>query len=68
MLLLSPPDASSGRDWQRDLVPERGSARRVVLIADTSGSMDPAARDVAGRNSSAALLALLGTERSFSTR
>ncbi len=42
MLLVAPPDpAASG--WQRDLVPE-GDPLDLVFVADTSGSMDPAAR------------------------
>ncbi|MFO0933564.1 MAG: VIT domain-containing protein [Planctomycetota bacterium] len=42
MLLVAPPDpAASG--WQRDLVPD-GAPLDLVFVADTSGSMDPAAR------------------------
>jgi len=41
MLLLAPPDGGAG--WQRDLVPE-GSPLDLVLVADTSGSMDEASR------------------------
>ncbi len=42
MLLLS-PDGHPGK-WQRELVPENGPLE-VMLIADTSASMDPAARE-----------------------
>ncbi|MHC4974482.1 MAG: VIT domain-containing protein [Planctomycetota bacterium] len=45
MLLLSPPDAAQGGKWKRDLLPEKGPLD-LLLIADTSGSMDPAARAV----------------------
>ncbi|MHC4818771.1 MAG: VIT domain-containing protein, partial [Planctomycetota bacterium] len=62
MLLLSPPDASQGK-WQRDLLPERG-ALDLLLIADTSGSMDPAAR-AAQAAFIDSLLALLGPKDRF---
>ncbi|MCC7139499.1 MAG: tetratricopeptide repeat protein [Planctomycetes bacterium] len=54
MLLVAPPDAAAG-GWQRDLVPE-GDPLDLVLVADTSGSMDPAAR----ATQAAFLAALLG--------
>jgi len=43
MLLLSPPDAAAD-GWQRELTPE-GDPLDLVILADTSGSMDPAQRD-----------------------
>ena len=42
MLLVSPPDAAAS-GWQRELVPE-GDPLDLMLVADTSGSMDPASR------------------------
>ncbi len=42
MLQLTPPDASDA-GWQRELLPE-GEPLDLLLIADTSGSMDAAAR------------------------
>lgn len=62
MLLLSPPDAAQGQ-WQRDLVPENG-ALDLLLVADTSGSMDEPAR-VAQSEFLATLLALLGPDDRF---
>ncbi|MHC4160897.1 MAG: VIT domain-containing protein [Planctomycetota bacterium] len=62
MLLLLPPDASAGK-WQRDLLPEKG-ALDLVLIADTSGSMDSAAR-AAQAAFLDVLLALLGPKDRF---
>ncbi|MHC5010060.1 MAG: VIT domain-containing protein, partial [Planctomycetota bacterium] len=62
MLLLTPPD-NEGTGWRRDLVPE-GDPLDVVIVADTSGSMDAAAR----RHQATfleALLSLLGPEDRF---
>jgi len=42
MMLLSPPGAASGK-WKRDLMPE-GKPVDLIVIADTSASMDTAAR------------------------
>ncbi len=42
MMLLAPPDEEAGR-WKRDLVPD-GKPLHLVILADTSGSMDAAAR------------------------
>ncbi len=44
MLLLTPPDPAAG-GWQRDLAPE-GAPLDLLLVADTSGSMDARARTV----------------------
>ncbi len=62
MLLLNPPGEGGGA-WQRDLLPEAG-ALEVLLIADTSGSMDPAARE-AQAAFVGALLAQLGPDDRF---
>ena len=62
MLLLNPPGEGNGA-WQRDLLPEAG-ALEVLLIADTSGSMDPAARK-AQAAFLGALLAQLGPNDRF---
>ncbi|HET6202452.1 MAG TPA: VIT domain-containing protein [Planctomycetota bacterium] len=63
MLLLSPPDAAAAT-WQRDLLPENG-ALEVLILADTSGSMDPAARKTQSAFVSS-LLSLLGEKDRFS--
>ncbi|MHC4860046.1 MAG: VIT domain-containing protein, partial [Planctomycetota bacterium] len=62
MLLLSPPDPAAG-DWERGLLPE-GEPLHLVLVADTSSSMDDAARK-AQAELIQALLSLLGPEDSF---
>ena len=62
MLLLAPPDTGAS-GWQRDLVPE-GDPLDLILVADTSGSMDPAAR-AAQSTFLAALLAQLSAKDRF---
>ncbi|MDJ0522501.1 MAG: VIT domain-containing protein [Planctomycetota bacterium] len=62
MLLVAPPDQADGA-WKRELVPE-GDPLHVTVVADTSGSMDGAAR----KNQAdfiAALLELLGEKDRF---
>ena len=61
MLLLS-PDGSQA-EWQRELVPENGPLD-VLLIADTSASMDPVARE-AQSAFVGAFLSLLGAKDHF---
>lgn len=61
MLLVAPPDpAASG--WQRDLVPD-GAPLDLVFVADTSGSMDPAAREAQSAFLSAMLAQLTAKDR-----
>ena len=43
MLLLSPPDGRTGA-WQRETLPE-GDPIELLVVADTSASMDPSARE-----------------------
>lgn len=62
LLLVTPPDPAAA-GWQRDLSPE-GAPLDLVLLADTSGSMDPASRAVQARFLSA-LLALAGPRDRF---
>jgi len=62
MVLLAPPDEASG-PWQRDLVPD-GKPLDLVFIADTSGSMDDAAR-ANQATFIASLLDLLGPKDRF---
>ena len=62
MLLLAPPDPASGR-WTRELVPE-GEPLDLVLVADTSGSMDAPSREAQARFL-ASLLALLAPKDRF---
>ena len=62
MLLLSPPD-EGGSAWKRELLPD-GEPLDLVLMADTSGSMDGAARR-AQSDFIAALLQLLGPDDRF---
>jgi len=62
MLLLSPPDASQGQ-WNRELMPE-GKPLDVLVIADTSGSMDGPARAKQSQFVSA-LLSLLSAKDRF---
>ena len=57
LLQVSPPGAETG-GWERDLVPE-SDPMEILVVADTSGSMDPAARRTQ-RRFLAALGALLG--------
>lgn len=61
LLLLSPP--AEGGPWQRDVVPD-GEPLKLIVLADTSASMDKASRktqdEVLG-----ALLASLGPKDSF---
>ncbi len=62
MLMVAPPAPESGA-WERELAPE-GAPLDVVLLADTSGSMDAGAR----ANQAAfieGLLGLLGTKDRF---
>lgn len=59
MLLLQPPEAGSA-GWQRDLVPE-GAPLDVLLLVDTSASVDASARK-AQTTFLTALLGLLGPE------
>ena len=54
MALVTPPDA--GGNWERELVPD-GDAVHLLILADTSGSMDPSARS----NQDALIAALLGS-------
>ena len=62
MVLLSPPtEAASG--WQRELMPETDPLD-LIVVADTSASMDVAAR-AAQADFIQALLALLGTKDRF---
>ncbi len=61
MLLLSPPDPATA-GWQRDLVPE-GDPLDLVLVADTSGSMDPASRGAQAAFLSALLAQLSAKDR-----
>ncbi|MBN2492788.1 MAG: hypothetical protein JXQ29_18210, partial [Planctomycetes bacterium] len=62
MLAFAAPAEGEGT-WQRDLVPEAG-ALDVLIVADTSGSMDPAARE-AQAAFLGALLGQLGREDRF---
>ena len=62
MVLLAPPDETAGA-WSRELVPE-GDPLDLIVLADTSGSMDDGAR----ANQAAfldALLAQLGAKDRF---
>jgi tetratricopeptide (TPR) repeat protein len=61
-LLLSPPDPASGA-WKRDLIPE-GDPLDVILLTDTSGSMDEAQR-AAQADFVQGLLLLLGENDTF---
>ncbi|MHC4452282.1 MAG: vWA domain-containing protein, partial [Planctomycetota bacterium] len=62
MLLVSPPDAEAGA-WKRELMPE-AEPLDVILVADTSGSMDRSAR-AAQATFIQAMLSLLGTKDQF---
>jgi tetratricopeptide (TPR) repeat protein len=62
LLLLSPPDAGAA-GWQRELAPE-GDPVDLVLVADTSGSMDAAQR-AAQAAFVESLLSLLGPKDTF---
>ncbi|MDF1701168.1 MAG: VIT domain-containing protein [Planctomycetota bacterium] len=62
MLMLAPPAAESSA-WQRDLAPE-GDPLDVILLADTSGSMDEAARTNQARFLEG-MLSLLGSKDRF---
>ncbi len=62
MLGLAPPDESAG-PWKRDLVPD-GGPLQIVFVADTSGSMDEAAR-ANQATFIAAMLDLLGPKDRF---
>lgn len=62
MMLLSPPGQAGGK-WQRELMPE-GKAMDVLILADTSGSMDTAARE-AQSTFVRGLFSLLGPKDTF---
>ncbi len=62
MLLFTPPGAGAA-GWQRDLVPE-GAPLDLIVVADTSASMDEAAR-ARQRDFVQALLGLLGKKDRF---
>lgn len=62
MLLVAPPDPAAG-GWQRDLAPE-GAPVDLLVLADTSGSMDPAARATQAAFVGA-LLSMCGPEDRF---
>ena len=62
MLLLTPP-GTGGDGWQRDLLPET-KPLDLVIVADTSGSMDEAARKTQAAFLDA-LLAQLGPKDQF---
>ncbi|MDP6929080.1 MAG: VIT domain-containing protein, partial [Planctomycetota bacterium] len=62
MLLLHPPGQNQA-GWQRELMPERDKLD-LVLVADTSGSMNAAARKTQA-DFLAGVLAMLGAEDQF---
>ena len=61
LLLLTPPDA--GGDWERGVLPD-GDPLDLIILADTSGSMDEAQRQVQDAFV-AALLSSLGEKDTF---
>lgn len=61
LLLLTPPDAAG--DWQRQVMPD-GEPLEILILADTSASMDAAQREVQDQFI-AALLGSLGEKDTF---